>query len=415
MTTDELPASADAPYVRQLEAGYSTLRFDPPLEAEFRAALSLTNLKQVRAALVLGMLMVIGLSALDFLRLPRELSVWSIALRLGIMLPALLLTWFASFRESLQRRLAAMVAATALLIGLLSLPLGALAVAQGFDFYFTGFVVLTAYIYFLLGLRFVPATLVAMTLFAAWLAAIATGPPSISEEVYNGLFLLFANIIGVTGSYNLEYEWRTNFLKERILSHRAGRDGLTGINNRQSFDERLAALWLQTKREGKQIALAMLDIDCFKAYNDLYGHQAGDRCLVSVARTIAEAARRPLDFVARYGGEEFVILLPGATPEYAESLVERLRAKVQGLAISHRGSSAAPSVTVSAGIAHIYPHEGHRSMHGFVQLADEALYEAKERGRNRVVMSHGGQSTIETGVFRSGAFTAPRGRKQTLP
>ena len=415
MTTEQLPASADAAYVQQLERGYGVLRFDPPLEEEFRAALSLSNLKQVRAALVLGMLMVVGLSALDFLRLPRELSIWSVALRIGVMLPALLLTWLASFREPLQRRLSALVAASALLIGLLSLPIGASAVAKGYDFYFTGYVVLTVYIYFLLGLRFLPAMLTSMTLFAAWFAATAAGPPSLSEEVYNGLFLLFANIIGITGSYNLEYEWRTNFLKERILSHRAGRDGLTGVNNRQSFDERLAALWLQTKREGKPIAIAMLDIDCFKAYNDLYGHQAGDRCLVSVARAISEAARRPLDFVARYGGEEFVILLPGATAEYAESLVERLREKVQGLAISHRGSSAAPSVTISAGVAHLHPHEGNRSMHGFVQLADEALYEAKERGRNRVVVAHGRHSTIETGVFRSDVFTSSGGKKQTRP
>ncbi|CAN5160351.1 diguanylate cyclase [soil metagenome] len=406
-TTDASPPSGtDTGYTRQLERGHGSLSFDQPLEEEFRAALAASNLTQLRAALVLGMLMMIGLSALDALRLPQEFSVWSTAIRLGLMLPALLLVWLASFRPALVRRLPLLIAGTALLIGLLSIVIGAIAVAQGLDYNFAVFIVLTLYVYFLLGLRFVPATATAMVLFAFWLMLTAVGLPSASDGVYNGLLLLFANIIGMTGSYNLEHEWRTNFLKERILSQRAGRDGLTGINNRQTFDERLPALWLQTKREHKPIAIAMLDIDCFKPYNDLYGHQAGDRCLTSVAAVINAAARRPLDFVARYGGEEFVIVLPGATPEYAESLIERLREKVHKLGIPHRGSTVASTVTLSAGIAHMFPHEGPRSMQGFVQLADEALYEAKERGRNCVVLVHGKDSMIETGVFRNEAVKA---------
>jgi diguanylate cyclase (GGDEF)-like protein len=154
------------------------------------------------------------------------------------------------------------------------------------------------------------------------------------------------------------------------------------------------------KREGQPIALALIDIDHFKRYNDNYGHQAGDLTLTAVAKILREAARRPLDFVARFGGEEFVLLLPGATKDAAEEITNNLRQAVQALNIPHKASPTGTNVTISAGVAHLYPHETGHSIQGFVQLADQALYDAKRLGRNSVYVSGPRQDiSTKTGMF----------------
>jgi diguanylate cyclase (GGDEF)-like protein len=141
-----------------------------------------------------------------------------------------------------------------------------------------------------------------------------------------------------------------------------------------------------------------IDIDFFKTYNDLYGHQAGDDCLRRVAQCVARGAQRPLDLAARYGGEEFMLVLFGAAEDYARGMAEQIRADVQSLGIPHGGSQAAGAVTVSIGIAVAVPGSAH-SLAGTIQMADEALYEAKRKGRNVVVL-RGDAASSETGKFR---------------
>ncbi len=162
----------------------------------------------------------------------------------------------------------------------------------------------------------------------------------------------------------------------------AALDGLTGIANRRSFDERFAHEWSRAVRHRKPLALAMIDLDNFKQFNDLYGHVAGDRCLCAVAAALALQVQRPEDLVARFGGEEFALLLPHTSAEGALHVVERIRAAVLELGIEHAGNSW-KRVTVSIGYSALTPTQSD-GQSGLIQLADAALYQAKSRGRNRV-------------------------------
>ncbi|MCP4511419.1 MAG: GGDEF domain-containing protein, partial [Fuerstiella sp.] len=152
-------------------------------------------------------------------------------------------------------------------------------------------------------------------------------------------------------------------------------------------------------RENVPITVMLIDIDHFKPYNDLYGHQAGDDALKQVANVISGGVQRPLDLAARYGGEEFVLVLYGPTSEFIMNLPERLRREVLSLGTVHEAATHTKFLTISVGVAVISPDNG-RSMAGAIQMADEALYQAKEEGRNRVVINQSGNTEIETGRFR---------------
>jgi diguanylate cyclase (GGDEF)-like protein/PAS domain S-box-containing protein len=160
-------------------------------------------------------------------------------------------------------------------------------------------------------------------------------------------------------------------------------DALTGLLNRRGFDERLADEALRAARSRQPLSLVMVDIDRFKAYNDRYGHQAGDECLKQVAAALRAGARRPADVVARYGGEEMTLILPDTNPQGAWELAEQLRESVRALEIAHAGSEKR-IVTVSLGVATLEPGST-VSATELVRRADAALYIAKDAGRDRVM------------------------------
>jgi diguanylate cyclase (GGDEF)-like protein len=162
----------------------------------------------------------------------------------------------------------------------------------------------------------------------------------------------------------------------------ASLDGLTGIPNRRSFDERYAQEWQRAASLRIPLTLAMIDLDHFKQFNDLYGHLAGDQCLRRVAELIAGRIMRPQDFAARFGGEEFAVLLPNTDREGAQPVTEGIRTAVLELAIDHIGNPRGLA-TVSVGYATVIPGPGDTEA-GLIQLADASLYQAKRRGRNRV-------------------------------
>ncbi|MGE8577563.1 MAG: diguanylate cyclase, partial [Burkholderia contaminans] len=159
-------------------------------------------------------------------------------------------------------------------------------------------------------------------------------------------------------------------------------DGLTGLNNRRSFGEVLDLEWRRARRARSVFSLLFVDVDRFKAFNDTYGHQAGDDALAAVARCIGDNIRRPADTAARYGGEEFVVILPDTPATGATEIAERIRAAIDGLAIEHAESEFG-RVTASIGVASWAPgQEG--EVESVIKAADEALYHAKEMGRNKV-------------------------------
>lgn len=184
-------------------------------------------------------------------------------------------------------------------------------------------------------------------------------------------------------------EIRTHETLERLqrektqLERMVSVDALTGIANRRHTLALLDAEWRRSARAHASIALVMIDLDFFHAYNEQYGHLGGDACLRRVSGAMVTALRRPSDFIGRYGGEEFVAVLPGTDARGAQEVAERLRAAVEALAIPHAGSTCAPHVTITAGFAALVV-TGEGAPEVLIAAADEALLRAKRMGRNRI-------------------------------
>jgi diguanylate cyclase (GGDEF)-like protein len=162
-------------------------------------------------------------------------------------------------------------------------------------------------------------------------------------------------------------------------------DGLTGIANRRHLDHVLAEEMLQAQRSETRVSICVIDVDHFKAYNDHYGHVMGDECLTRVARSIDGAVRRAGDLAARYGGEEFAVVLPATDSTTARAVAFNIIQAVRALKIPHQKSTHG-IVTVSVGVASLIPRQGMTAKQ-LIDLADTALYRAKETGRNRAVMN----------------------------
>ncbi|MEE4378359.1 MAG: diguanylate cyclase [Candidatus Competibacteraceae bacterium] len=177
---------------------------------------------------------------------------------------------------------------------------------------------------------------------------------------------------------HLELKRYRDFLADLSMT-----DGLTGIPNRRRFDEFLETEWPRAVRSEIPLSLILADVDHFKAYNDHYGHAAGDRCLQQIAQALVEGLPRRTDLVARYGGEEFVCVLPATDHAGALAIAQRLRERVESRHIDHQYSSAGPFVTVSIGIATLQPDQ-HSKPRSLLEMADQRLYQAKRAGRNQV-------------------------------
>lgn len=208
----------------------------------------------------------------------------------------------------------------------------------------------------------------------------------------------------LAGSFNFmanqlqdSFETLENRVKERTaelvianekLESLANLDSLTQIANRRRFDDYLTLEWQHNQRENKPLALILIDIDYFKSYNDYYGHQGGDNCLIEVAQTLVKVPKRATDLVARYGGEEFVAILPNTNTQQALVLAESIRTAIAALKIPHAASWISSTITISLGIASIIPTE-ELSPDWLISQADQALYAAKEQGRNRAITLEG--------------------------
>ncbi|MEP9322068.1 diguanylate cyclase [Paraburkholderia phymatum] len=196
------------------------------------------------------------------------------------------------------------------------------------------------------------------------------------------LMAIFA-LVFVGLSVMLAAQLRLRIRAEAELAVLARTDALTGLHNRRSLGDILEDEWRRASRTHTPFALLFLDIDRFKAFNDAYGHQAGDAALASVAHCIADNIRRPADKAARYGGEEFVVLLPDTSPAGAALVAEKIRAAISELPIEHGGSEYR-RLTASIGLAHWRPGDN-ADVSALMRAADDALYTAKARGRNVVV------------------------------
>lgn len=173
---------------------------------------------------------------------------------------------------------------------------------------------------------------------------------------------------------------------QRVLEDLSFKDSLTNVANRRRFDALIEIEWANARRNRQPLSLIMLDIDYFKQYNDCYGHVEGDACLKRVAKVLGSVAIRPRDTLARIGGEEFVLILPEADETLALQLAERCRAVIAAEQIPHAGSAVSPQLTVSFGVGSIIPGDGDDAI-SFINQIDRHLYQAKELGRNQIVLA----------------------------
>ena len=220
------------------------------------------------------------------------------------------------------------------------------------------------------------------------------GAANIVLAVYSAIFLVLVMDIAKRLNNSLRQVWKLTFEKEYLVNELikandqqtvlANTDGLTGIANRRRFDEVLEHEYARLSRTGSPLSLLILDVDHFKAYNDTYGHVAGDECLKRIAKIFQTQLNRPSDIAARYGGEEFAVILPDTDNLGAVRLAELIRVETENFQIRHESSTTADRVTVSIGVVTLIT-SGCRASTDMITIADQCLYRAKSEGRNRVV------------------------------
>jgi len=394
----DLEQFSDSPYANELRRDFPDLRFSPALERDFQAFQLDRVRSRVRffqlATCLLCLAVAMHLVILDRLSLSDVLVGW-----LGVAIVASLLLVWTSWSRFYERLYLPAARIALPILGVVSAVGIARRVIAGHPdpFYF-----LTSYsiaLFFLGGQRFREALVANSLMIVAHGATLAYLGHSTESVVYYVSVLTITTAVGAFAYGGVERQLRTSFLERGLMSEMAARDGLTGLKNRGAFDDHFPRMWQQGLRDKRSLALLLIDVDHFKAYNDRYGHQAGDHALRRVAQVVQSFARRPLDIAARYGGEEFVLALFDMTGEYVQELAEELRKSILALQIVHEDSPTAPYVTASVGISVVRPKVG-RSPEGVVQLADESLYSAKRSGRNCVKLVDSDYALFTTGSFR---------------
>ncbi len=422
----------DSAYARELRTGVARLRFAPELEALYVQA-HLQRLR-LRVRVWFSLNCLLALSAIITWVIyapPPGLVWWAYALA---DLSALVLAWLA-WTSLYQRRYMAIARVLVPILGASIAVFIAQDMAAGLGVLIGVLTINVIAVFFFAGLLFRAALIATAAILAAFtVAAMHYGGPATTLA---GLpMLLVIAIIGIVSYRDIERSYRRNFLESALMAELVARDELSGLMNRRAFDEHMLRLWHHAQRDRRSLAVLMVDIDHFKAYNDAHGHQAGDGAVRAVAQLLKGCTRRPLDLAARYGGDEFVAVLYDLSREQVGDIAERVRRTVQekvlqpaaGTGGAGAGAGAggvggtAPSagatsrgstgdaaargttVTVSIGVGVVMPMMG-RTFQGAVQLADEALYEAKQAGRNRVVVkSAEDYYRLNTGSFRASAI-----------
>jgi diguanylate cyclase (GGDEF)-like protein len=387
----------DSDYARELQRRTAGLRFAPSLEAEY----SIAHLRRVHRRVRVWFTLVFVVRVLLAIDQARRTGVWSgpALIYIGAILPcSLFLVWLSwgRYYERLYLRIAPIL--LPLFYALIAVVVARSLVIGRFE-QFAGFAVVLIAVFFFTGLKFREALFTAIVLLIAFsMAGIAVGiAPAVLLK--GMVVLVITSVIGAVVYWDVEKSYRENFLERALIGRLLARDSLTGLMNRRTFDEHLLSVWQQALRDRCSIAVCMIDVDHFKRYNDTFGHQAGDVALRTVAGLIQEFARRPLDLAARYGGEEFAMVFYDLSPANVQDIADRLIKRVQ----AQRINVAKPELglTISIGVGLISPGVG-RSPQGAVQLADEALYEAKRAGRNRFVVKDAEEyQLLSTGRFRA--------------
>lgn len=397
----EAAAAADL-----LARGFPWMRFPGTMEHDFQRHGAARRLRHILFSGVLSLLVFNGFLLADWM-IARDVFPQAVQVRLGLFTPvALLVMGFAwSWSDLVLRRIPMAVVEGMVLVSSVSAAVSVAYIlsithSMGSAYYHIGFIVVLTYGNVVQRLRFwyAVATSAAIMAIHLWCALnIVTPEPRLMPAISS--LMLATAFFTLMANHALERDERRRYLfslRRRHLLQQLDSahdrlqkisrvDGLTGVFNRHHVQEYLEQTWQRAAHEGSEIAVVLIDVDHFKKYNDLYGHQAGDTCLQQVAQALKGCLRRPGDVVARYGGEEFIAVLPNTDAAQASQAAERVRRAVQALQLRHGASDTERVVTVSVGVASCRATPA-RDSRTVVEIADQALYRAKHGGRNRMVM-----------------------------
>lgn len=403
MQSSSPPGNGGSPIDPATQREAARLRFRPEVEEAFRTHHLHRNLPRARWATAIYLALIVVVTAINMRggMAPLAESVLEpiYLLRLGVACPALVLLLAATLFPALQRHYQLIAGAAVIATGMSVMTISGIAASSGTPQFQMGDVLVLVYATLFIGLLRRAVLIVTGSLLTGFIGiGWYLGVPS-SDLSYAATVMFAATLMCVLSALRVEKLVRASFIETQLLNDIAERDGLSGLYNRRMFDTLANRLWLQAKRNREAIQVILVDIDHFKPFNDLYGHQAGDNCIRQVATIIARACRRPFDFCARYGGEEFVLVLYAPSGADPTALPEQIRRETMALGIPHASSPAGGTITVSVGSATAAP-ESKRSLAGLIQTADEALYRAKQLGRNRVLHVDAAESDTPTGAFK---------------
>lgn len=238
-------------------------------------------------------------------------------------------------------------------------------------------------VYFVPNLFYLQKAFLGISMMAMYIGFLLLNEWEYYDLVRACIYLGMINLAGIIHGVSFDRQRRAIYDKNQFLKEMARTDQLTGAENRHRFDERFNDLLEQAHLENQGIAVAIVDIDFFKQYNDHYGHFAGDECLIKVAQTFLLLKRHPLDSCIRFGGEEFILIKYGVNFEQSVSWGQSVIAAIHKLNIPHEISELDQRLTVSAGLIHWQPNSS-LTRTQLMKLADDALYKAKRNGRNQV-------------------------------
>ncbi len=381
-------ATTEEIYLEQIDRGHPLLSFsNATLETEFRDHYRRAGRRRLQVGLIAAFWVNLLSAPLVtyFLYTPPEMAYWYRVTTLGLLTPVVFGSLVVSYLDRDMRIMPALALFDILFAVVVIVIQRNFYELHGARFPFASEEFITIVIFLFCGWRFFVALIVAIGTFATVAAVnllLSENVVSVMQNVFN---LIAIGILAGAAAFLTEHITRSNFLYNHVRSLRATRDGLTGLFNRRSFDERLATLWKEGAREGRPIAIMIADVDYFKSYNDTYGHPQGDAVLKKVADTLRQTvARRPLDVAARLGGEEFAVAWWDISPQSAAMLADRFREAVAEQRIPHRGSPGG-LLTVSCGYTVCVPALISNTGDA-LKAADTALYQAKRQGRNRIAV-----------------------------
>jgi len=384
---------------KELQRRRISLKFPPQLEKTYHEYHFHNTLGFMKFSLILGFLFFIGFAPLDYLVYPDAyLKLWFIRAAIGV--PALLISIMIFHRARRDEVVQATYSLAILAVGMGSILMLLTTSHDITQKYYAGLIITVYYGYVVSGMRFWYATFAGTSITAAYTATVhLLFKPDPAFLATNLFFLAAANFTGMLGNFLLEVSKRKDFLQSALLSFQRRRleeanrelkrlsntDALTGLANRRYLEEFLQREWQHAIRYRYPLSVLIIDIDFFKNYNDHLGHQAGDRCLQRLAEVLRDFQRRPGDLAARLGGEEFVVVLSGTDEAGAEKIAEEIRKKVLALKILHPSSEVSVYVSVSIGGASVVPSVD-ASKESLIEMADRAMYRAKQLGRNRSII-----------------------------